>query len=594
MTPAILHVIPAGGGGTERFVRDLVAALPTQRHLLLHVGPDGNALEEPLSGRYLGLRAPPADAFGRYLAALLGSHTIGLVHLHLIGASTKDWIDTLPLASVPWLITLHDLGFLSPRLFALDASEPVVDPDWVARLRPLVAGAQAITSPSGFIDQRFAACFPAAKLVRVEPGLTWPTLSFDNTAAELPTVGLIGAFGRHKGLERLEAVWADPRARAVRWVLIGYTEHQLQPSQRSEPTVLIHGPFEPSEAVALIERYQIDLMWFPNRLAESFSYALSEAWAAARPVLVPANGALAERVGAHGGGWISAASDAAAALDEILVALPQARAAGVRAEALQQREQRVPSIVDMAAACSDVYAKIAWAAPATEGAPWAATELQAWLESQLGPLTFRHENIRLARDYAQVRTWAEQLAVDVADLRSDRDHWQAQFSGVQGFAAHLQADVSQLQGELRATQLQAADLSAHWQAAREQFAADAVSRQQQIATLQAALDTAQTTLAQVLAEQARESAAWQVIAREHGLIDPVTDQLGALREWLTVDLARRRRMLEELQQLTAAQSAELIPLRIKGSRYDRLLGLIPGFLQRGARWLVRRWRHRTV
>ena len=42
----------------------------------------------------------------------------------------------------------------------------------------------------------------------------------------------------------------------------------------------------------------------PNAVPESFSYALSDAWAAGVPVLAAPRGALAERIGAHGGGWL--------------------------------------------------------------------------------------------------------------------------------------------------------------------------------------------------------------------------------------------------------------------------------------------------
>jgi hypothetical protein len=43
---------------------------------------------------------------------------------------------------------------------------------------------------------------------------------------------------------------------------------------------------------------------YPSAGPETFSYTLSEAWAAGRPVLVPPIGALAERVRNSGAGWV--------------------------------------------------------------------------------------------------------------------------------------------------------------------------------------------------------------------------------------------------------------------------------------------------
>jgi hypothetical protein len=54
----------------------------------------------------------------------------------------------------------------------------------------------------------------------------------------------------------------------------------------------------------LLRDYGVDLVLFPSAGPETFSYTLSEAWAAGQPVLVPPIGALAERVRAHDAGFV--------------------------------------------------------------------------------------------------------------------------------------------------------------------------------------------------------------------------------------------------------------------------------------------------
>ena len=69
-------------------------------------------------------------------------------------------------------------------------------------------------------------------------------------------------------------------------------------------------------------------MLYPSAGPETFSYTLSEAWAAGRPVLVPPIGALAERVQATGAGWVMTDDewrDEMRMLDRILALVAPAR-----------------------------------------------------------------------------------------------------------------------------------------------------------------------------------------------------------------------------------------------------------------------------
>ena len=76
------------------------------------------------------------------------------------------------------------------------------------------------------------------------------------------------------------------------------------PWQSDDAVFTVHGRYETAELPDLLAHYRVALVLYPSAGPETFSYTLTEAWAAGRPVLVPPFGALAERVQDSGAGWI--------------------------------------------------------------------------------------------------------------------------------------------------------------------------------------------------------------------------------------------------------------------------------------------------
>ena len=563
----LLHLIPAGGGGTERCVRDLAAGLTSYRHLLLHLGEDGSALEDPGSAQFLGLKSIENADFEGFARGLLTTYRVSAVHLHLVGPSALDWIKLLPRLGIGYAVTLHDLSFLSPRIFADgEAPEPAIDRSWIDGLRDSFAGAFVITSPSVYVDTRFKAHFHELETVRVEPGLRDPHPDIDlRLLHSKPTIGVIGALGAHKGAARLEAVWALPAASALRWVLLGYSEKQLYPMQSENPEIIVHGPFESEQAPGLIDSYDIDLIWFPNRLAESFSYALSECWAAGRAALVPRWGALGERVTRHGGGFISnAADDPLLIVAELEQRVIEERGLLRRAEHLQQRRLRVPSLASMLEAFELLYRRMPMQTVQI-AEPWSSGEVANFLQTQLGPLSFRKENIRLARDYGQVRIWAQQLEGSVEEFRNDRDHWLDQFTRQSAYLQQVSENLDGVQSEL-----------ARW--VDRCWAAESALGN---AHAELAISREAERLLQTLNQQLQIG------------LDAQLERAEAATAW-GVELDRRllaiHAELEVSRTQIAKLAAQIAPLRIKGSRYDRVLAIIPSPLKQFARWLGARRR----
>ena len=101
---------------------------------------------------------------------------------------------------------------------------------------------------------------------------------------------ILGALSREKGADNLEAVAASMAGEAIEFHLLGYAYRALGGG------VVTHGPYQHTEAYALIEKIDPDLVWYPALWPETYSYTLSLALHCGLPVVVPDIGAFPERV----------------------------------------------------------------------------------------------------------------------------------------------------------------------------------------------------------------------------------------------------------------------------------------------------------
>jgi hypothetical protein len=123
---------------------------------------------------------------------------------------------------------------------------------------------------------------------------------------DIPTVAVLGAVGPDKGARRVERMVELVRAKnaRLRFVLIGYLDRQNSAWQSDDATFTVHGRYDPRDLPDLFRHYRVRLVAYPSAGPETFSFTLSESWAAGRAVVVPPFGALAERVEGTGAGWI--------------------------------------------------------------------------------------------------------------------------------------------------------------------------------------------------------------------------------------------------------------------------------------------------
>jgi hypothetical protein len=170
-----------------------------------------------------------------------------------------------------------------------------------------------LIAPSRWAADTLARFYPSARVRVVPHGIPEMTPRHAGTRLAVmlpddgvPTVAVLGAVGPDKGARRIERLveLARERGSSVRFVLIGYLDRQHTAWQSDDARFTVHGRYDPRDLPDLLAHYRVSLVLYPSAGPETFSYTLSEAWSAGRPVLVPPIGALPERVSPTGAGWV--------------------------------------------------------------------------------------------------------------------------------------------------------------------------------------------------------------------------------------------------------------------------------------------------
>ncbi len=350
--PGILHVAHARGGGTERYIRDAIAATAeSHRHYVLRIHADRWTLEDTRDDGFTACDWPrqgaqAGDAWLRDVCAWL---RIDLVHVHSLVGSGDDFLAALREAAVPYLYTAHDMYVPCPTVYLIGSDgqycNATTDPGtcraclgrmpglsqidivaWRERHEIFMNAARCVVAPSQWAADTLRAYFPDApvQVIGHGAGVAVHDDGAPIEARELPQdahrhVGLLGAIGPEKGSRRIDAMAQRIRERGLplRLVVIGYTDHECR-FQSEDQVLTVHGPYARGSVERLCDLYRIGVVAFPSIWPETFSYTLGEAWGAGRPVLVPARGALGERVEAAQAGWTL---DATASVDAWLDAL---------------------------------------------------------------------------------------------------------------------------------------------------------------------------------------------------------------------------------------------------------------------------------
>ncbi len=430
--PRVLHVVPPGGGGVERCVRDLLAERPGDR--VLHVTAHQWVLERPEA---LPRFTPLAPDDGLRWAAAGGLGAPLVLHAHGTVPVVRDACARLAAATgAPRLLSLHDVWFADPTL---------PDDERAARLA-FVRSAGACIAPSDFIVERARQVLGAGFDGRAVPlgARPFQPVALDRPVAEgeFP-VAVIGAIGAHKGLDALEAL-AALMPPAQRIVVLGYTGRQLRPGWAAHGRLWVHGMFDPDELPALVRHYGSRLALFPPGMPESHCYALSDAWMSGLTVLAPDHGALRERVQRHGGGTLYDPQITTTALASLLT---QALNGAQRSTGGLPLQQPLATMEQMMVTMNALYAGLPASGPAAAGDD---SGLQVLAQNHLDSAFMRREVNDLVRDLDGAARARAELQQGLAERDASLARTEAELDALRARHARLTRRLQSLLGWLPA------------------------------------------------------------------------------------------------------------------------------------------------
>ncbi|MEH6581991.1 MAG: glycosyltransferase [Halioglobus sp.] len=319
--PKVLLVTHKLGGGAQQHVDELASQYQDEA-LFLQITPDKDGESITLTGFDGGQRLMDGlyfDVGTEYdaLLKLLRELGIGRVHFHhTMGLHPRLWLlaDDLDCG---YDLTIHDYYLINgnptltddnARYVSEAAPEfdercaghyplpPEVTADhWRNSQKLLVEGADRVIFPSDDCCLRFRKFFDVENaLVAWHPDYLlsqpYPEPHWQFPEDRPLKVLVMGALSREKGADELEGVALAMQGQAIEFHLLGYAYRALAKN------VVTHGPYDNSDVYSLVEAINPDVVWFPAQWPETYSYTLSIAMHAGKPVVVPDIGAFVERV----------------------------------------------------------------------------------------------------------------------------------------------------------------------------------------------------------------------------------------------------------------------------------------------------------
>jgi len=175
------------------------------------------------------------------------------------------------------------------------------DLSWLRDDADVVFVVHDFTLPKEFLTRARAIVFPSAFLRDaygvggqvIEPGIVESKVSVAGT-----DIAFVGSVKPHKGGALIPEI---TRAANAEYHIFGGGDFDLLRAIRG---ATIHGYYRAATLPRLLARHRIGLAILPSIVPESFSLTLSECWSAGVPVIAFDHGAIAERIRAHGGGFL--------------------------------------------------------------------------------------------------------------------------------------------------------------------------------------------------------------------------------------------------------------------------------------------------
>jgi GT2 family glycosyltransferase len=334
--PRLLLISHDLGGGVERHVRDLRALLAAAADVdLLHARDASTVVIEAAGADPAWWRFEDWDDVVAALAAR-GYDRLGIHHVHGFAPAILELPARLGL---PYDLTIHDFYPYCP-IYSLSTPDGDYcgEPDaagcarcllgrphpwgldiasWRERMHGFLAGAARVIVPSRFVAGRLARHFPdVACQVQPHP----PRREWLEPVQARVKVGLLGGLSAVKGLATVlaSARLARDLGQPLAYCVLGYPSGAI-PTWPELP-IQVRGEYRDADLPELLALERFDVLWFPGRIPETYSYTLDVALASGLPIVASDLGAVAERLRDAGRGTLLPAGAPAGRWNEALLA----------------------------------------------------------------------------------------------------------------------------------------------------------------------------------------------------------------------------------------------------------------------------------
>lgn len=330
-----LLVTHTSGGGTGRHITELAQRLTDEGVQVYLCAPESTSPAEAVITQF---GADDRDVTARVIIgddvheAAHTLRTLGITHLHvhnLVGfvQEAPDFFVRLATElDITTDVTIHDYQSICPRVHLVGVTGkycgepqpescqrcidrlgtpfgPTAIGPWRERQARLLSSARKVFVPTVDVKTRLQRHFPEIRTtVRGHPEKEHPNPA--GAPAVAPTgprttpgkrIGVIGAIGPHKGSEIIHEVAQrlhedEPDAVIV---IVGFTDRD--DVLREVGNVEILGPYREDDLLSTLTTLQLDAIWFPAVMPETYSYTLSAALTLPLPIVAFDFGAIAER-----------------------------------------------------------------------------------------------------------------------------------------------------------------------------------------------------------------------------------------------------------------------------------------------------------
>jgi GT2 family glycosyltransferase/glycosyltransferase involved in cell wall biosynthesis len=352
---SILFLAHAGTGGARIATEELVRAASSSHRCVLMLAdvsewslyrPVGDRLEITRQYRFSEpWRVDSAldEERGAVLRDTCHAFGVGLANIHHLLCSGTGVISALGELGIPTVVSFHDFYALCPTGHLIDDQEkfcgglctpgagncptdsrfmpepgPRLKHDYVHRHRAdmdaVLSRCSAFTAPSDSARTLVLKHLPSVKAEYfhvIEHGYDAARRSLAHRPPEDGGVRILcpGNLNPSKGTR---LIWQllelnTKRGRRFEFHFLGNHSADFRPESLGG---ICHGPYHRESFAEAVAGIAPSFSLLASTCSETFSYTLSESWAAGVPVFASDRGAFRDRIGQHGGGWLFDPDDA--------------------------------------------------------------------------------------------------------------------------------------------------------------------------------------------------------------------------------------------------------------------------------------------